>query len=295
MRVTDKMLFERAARDGGRARERLEQAISAASSGQRVVHPKDDPAAAALVTLERGRAARLDAIAETAARAADELQVADVALGEVENGVARARELAVQLSSAPYGATERAAGAAEVRNLLAAAIASLNVKAGGRHVFGSRVDGGAPFDGAGGFAGPTATRQVEVAPGVYQDASVRADAAVKGAPPGDVDVLGTLSTLAAALDANDPAAIQATLGALATGTEQLARARGEAGTAMAALDAAVAANRTARDGARGAVSRLADADPVESATALALAQRALDAALTATAKGFELTLLGKVR
>jgi flagellin-like hook-associated protein FlgL len=293
MRVTDKMLFDLATRDGGRARARLEEAISRAATGVRLAHPKDDPAGAGLVTLERARAARLDAIAETAGRASDELLAADGALGEVASGIARARELAVQLSSATYGAAERAAGATEVRGLLAAAIASLDAKVGGRYVLGGRLDGAPPFDASGAYVGDAGVREVEIAPGVRQAASLRADVAVGGAG-GGADVLATLSALAAALEANDPAGAAATLGALATGTEQVAHARAEAGAALATLDAAVAASRLARDGARERVAALADADPIEAASALALAERALDAALTATVKGFDLTLLGKL-
>jgi flagellar hook-associated protein 3 FlgL len=294
MRVTDRMLFDLATRDAGAARERLEQAISQVSTGARLVHPGDDPAGAGLVTLDRARAARLDAIGETAGRASDELQAADSALDAVSNGVARAREIAVQLSSATYGAEERAAGAQEVRGILANAVASLNAQVGGRYVLGGRLDGKAPFDPSGGYAGDDGVREVEVAPGVTQAASVRADVAVKGAG-GGVDVLSTLSALANALDANDPTAASATIGALATGTAQIGRARGEAGADMATLDAAVTANRTARDAARASASRITDADPVEAASALALAQRALDAALTATARGFDLTLVDKLK
>jgi flagellar hook-associated protein 3 FlgL len=294
MRVTDRMLFDLATRDAGRARERLEQAISETSSGARLVHPGDDPAGSGLVTLDRARAARLDAIAETAGRASDELQAADGALDAVANGVARAREIAVQLSSAPYSAEDRAAGAKEVRGILADAVGSLNARVGGRWVLGGRLDGKAPFDASGGYSGDDGVREVEIAPGVTQAASVRADVAVKGSG-GGVDVLATLSALADALERNDTAASSATIGALATGTAQLGRARGEAGSAMATLDAAVTANRTARDGAKASASRITDADPVEAASALALAERALDAALTATAKGFDLTLLGKLR
>jgi flagellar hook-associated protein 3 FlgL len=294
MRVTDRMMFDLATRDTGQARDRMEQAISQASTGARLVHPKDDPAGAGLVAIDRARAARLDAIAQTAGRASDELQAADGALDAVANGVARARELAVQLSSSQWSAEDRAAGAKEVRGILADAVASLNAQVGGRYVLGGRLDGKPPFDVAGGYSGDDGVREVEVAPGVTQAASVRADVAVKGAG-GGVDVLSTLSALADALDRNDAAGAGATLGSLAKGTAQLGSARGEAGAAMATLDAAATANRTARDGAKASASAIADADPVEAASALALAQRALDAALTATAKGFDLTLLGKLQ
>lgn len=293
MRVTDKMLFDRATRDGGRARERLEEAVAKASSGARVVHPGDDPAAAGLVTIARAQAERNDSIAEAAGRAADELNAVDGALSEVVNGLTRARELAIQLSSAGYSASQRSGGAKEVRQLLAASIASLNTRVGSRYVFGGRLDGAPPFDATGAYSGDDGVREVEIAPGVLQAANVRADVAVKGAS-GGVDLLATLDSLATALEANDPVAARGTLDALDAGTKQLSLARTDAGIAMAAFDTSVSASRGARDEARTRASHLTDADVIDSSTELALAQRALEAVLTSTSQGFKLTLLNKL-
>jgi flagellar hook-associated protein 3 FlgL len=311
MRVTDRMLYDRAAADGGLARARMDEATARVSSGAKVVHPGDDPAAAGLVAMERSRVQRLEAIATTAGRASDELAAADGALDTVSSALSRARELAVQLSSSPYSAAERTGAAEEVKGLIQTVVASLNVKVGNRYVFGGSVDDTAPFGGivldaanpiagsldpalTGAYAGDAAVRQVELAPGVLQDASVRADVAVKGAS-GGVDVLATLAGLANALLANDPAAVAAALDPLAQGTTQVANARGAGGAAMAALDTAVSANRAARDDAKKRISGLADADPVQSMSDLALAQHALEASLTATAQSFRFTLLDKLR
>jgi flagellar hook-associated protein 3 FlgL len=297
MRVTDRMMFERATREGGKAKEALDLATQRLSTGARFSHPGEDPAAAALVALARARAERLDAVSRAAARASDELVTADAALSEVTAGLARARELAVQLSASTYAASERAAAAKEVRGVLSAAVASLNVKVGNRFLFGGTADAAPPFDasvpGTVTYAGDAGVREVEIAPGVRQAASVRADVALKGAG-GGTDVLATLEALAAALEANDPAAIRGTLDPLATGTDQLARARGELGALMATFDAAVAAGEAGRDDARIEAAHLSDADPIAAAKDLAFAQRALEAALTATAKGFQLTLLDKL-
>ncbi|ACG73739.1 flagellar hook-associated protein 3 [Anaeromyxobacter sp. K] len=294
MRVTDRMTFDRAALEGGQARARLDRAVAQAASGVRVVHPGDDPGAAARIATERVKVQRMDAIATATARASDELAAVDAALGEVANGLARAQELATMFASAPYDAAQRAGGAREVRGILASAVASLGVKVGNRYLLGGFRDGAPPFDAGGAYQGDGGVREVEIAPGVRQPAGIRADVAIAGAG-GGVDVLATLGALAAALEANDPEAVRATLSPLARGTDQLASGRGAAGAAMATLDAATRAGEAARDAARIAIGKLADADPIAAASELALAQRALDAALTATAKGFQLTLLDRLR
>lgn len=306
MRVTNSMLYDRAARDGAAARSRMNDATARMSSGSKLEKPGDDPAAAGLVAAERLRQGQLDAIATAAGRASDELAAADGALDGVASALARARELAVQLSNATYSASERASGAAEVKGLISSVVSALNTKVGNRYVFGGTRDDAAPFDGlvldgagnvdtalTGAYHGDAAVRQVEIAPGVLQDTSVRADVALKGAG-GGADVLASLGALANALSADDPAAVAATLTGLTQGTTQVATARGAAGAAMATLDAAVTANQAARDDAKKRTAGLADVDPVQAAAELAFAQQALEASLTATAQSFRFTLLDKL-
>jgi flagellar hook-associated protein 3 FlgL len=288
------MLYGMAIRDGGKARERLESAAAQAATGQKLVHPGDDPAGAGLVSIDHGAAARLDAIREVASRASDELAAVDTSLGEVSNDLIRAREIAMQFSSAGYSAAQRAGAAVEVRGLIASSVASLNARAGGRYVFAGRLDGAPPFDAAGNYTGDAGVRQVEIAPGVLQDASVRADVAVAGVG-GGTNLFATLNALVTALDANDQNAVAATLAGLDASTGQISIARAQAGTSMSILDTAVAESRATADEARARAATFTDADAVEAAGRLAMAQRALEAALTATSSSFKLTILDYLR
>jgi flagellar hook-associated protein 3 FlgL len=296
MRVTDQMLFELASRYGGQARSRLERATAQTASGLRVSHPGDDPAAAGLLVGSRVAQARLEAIASAAGRASDELAVADGALGAVSTALVRARELAMQLSNPTYAPAQRAQAAGEVDRLLEAVLSQANARVGDRYVFGGNRDGSEPFDPSGAYLGDAAVRQVEIAPGVLSAASVRADVALKGVDPSTgavtgTDVLATLQALAAALRANDVDGVRATLDGLDRGLTQVSSGRASVGDAQSAMDTAVTASRAARDDERARASRLGDVDIVESATELALAQRGLEASLSATAQGFRLTLL----
>jgi len=290
MRVTDRMLYDRATRDGGAARVRLERAVGVASTGARLIHPGDDPAGAGMVTRHLAAASRADAVAGVAAQASDELAAADGALDAVTSALARAREIAMQFGSAGHDAPARATAAAEVGSLLDTMVAALNTKVGNRYLFAGMNDGAPPFTAAGAYLGDARERQVEVAPGVWQAASLRADVAFTAAS-GGVDVFATLATLRAALAANDQAGAAATLTSLAASTDQVATLRGQAGIAMSAFDTAVTVNQRAGDDARSLSAHLTDADAIQANTELALAQRALEASLTATSKSFKLTLL----
>jgi flagellar hook-associated protein 3 FlgL len=296
MRVTDQMLFELSSRYGGQARSRVERATVQASSGIRVNHPGDDPGAAGLLVQGRAAIDRYDAIATAAGRASDELTAAEGALSSVSNGLVRARELTMQLVNPVYTAEQRAAAAGEVDQILQQVLAQLNTRVGDRFVFGGNRDGSEAFDPAGAYLGDTGVRKVEVAPGVWSEASVRADVAMKGVDPvtglqTGTDVLATLQSLATALRANDPTGIRAALDPLDRAFSQLGALRTQVGEAQGALDTAVAVSQAARDGERARTAHLGEADIIQAATDLAMAQRALEASLTATAQGFQLTLL----
>lgn len=293
MRVTDRQIFEGAQARLGTARARAEAATQEASTGLRVIHPGDDPAAAGQIAARRLDATRHDAIRGAADAANDELASTDGALDAVGAALSRARELAVQLSNPTYSAAQRASSAAEIDGLFETVVAQMNTRVGQRYVFGGFKDGAPPFDAAGVYQGDANVRQIEIAPGVRQAVSVRADVAISGVG-GGADVLATLKALSTALTTNNVANVRNSLTGLDAGIVQVASARAQVGSAEAVLDATSAAGRAASDDAATAISHLAEADTIASASKLALAQRALDAALTASAKSFQLSLLDKL-
>lgn len=294
MRVTDTMLFDSALQDTAGARSRLEAAMGPAATGKRVTKASDDPVAAGLATLAGADQARALAIGTAAQRASDELGAADGALNDVTNAMARLRELATQFGSAGYSAAQRASAAQEVQSLQAQIVAALNTQVSGRYLMGGTVDGQPPFDAAGNYTGDARVRQVEIAPGVLQDASVRADVAFKGAG-GGVDLFATLASLQTALQANDQAGVAAALTPLSTATDQVSLARTQAGIDMGAFDAAVTTSQAVGSAAQAQLSHLTDADVIQANTQLAQAQVALQASLSAVAQGFQLSLLNYLK
>lgn len=293
MRVTESMIFDQGLAGIQSARAQEEAATLQTSSGARVTHPGDDPAAAAQIVLHRLSAARSQAIGQGIDRASSELNAADGALDNLSNIVSRARELAVQLSNDTYSASDRAGGAGEIGGLLQSAIGLLNTQVGNRYVFGGNKDAAPPFDATGNYVGDTGVRQIEAAPGVLQAVSVRADVMVKGAG-GGVDLLATLQTLQAALSVNDGNGVRGTLPTLDAAISQISLGRAQLGTDMNVLDSASQAAKTVTTNETASISKLADADVIDSASKLAQAQQALDAALTATAKSFGLSLVDKL-
>ncbi|MBL8957926.1 MAG: flagellar biosynthesis protein FlgL [Myxococcaceae bacterium] len=293
MRVTDKAMFASGTLAMNKARTARAKAIDELSSGMRVTHPWDDPSAAGLSVSHDAAGRMHGAVSAAVRRANDELASVDAGLGDVVESLSRARELAVQLSNDTYSAAERAGGAAEVTGLFQSVVASLNREVAGRYVFGGFRDNAAPFDAAGNFGGDGNIRKVEVAKGVWQDASIDASQAIKGAG-GGVDVLATLQTLSTALAANDTTTLRATLDTLTQGITQVSQARSKAGAHSAVLDVAALATRALQDQTAEHLSNEVEANPFEAASRLALAERGLEATIESVSRTGKLSLLGKM-
>jgi flagellar hook-associated protein 3 FlgL len=293
MRVTDSMMYDRAALNAARSREKQQAALEEVSSGQRVVHPGDDPASAALIIRHRQTAGRLEAIAQVSARANEDLGAADTALQSIADVATRARELALQLGSDSYNAVDRANAAGEIDGLFQQALGLANTQSAGRYVFGGTNDGTPAFDAAGNYLGDTGVRQLEIAPGVFEDASVRGDLALTAAG-GGVDLFATLRALSTALTTNDAAGIRGALPSLETATRQVTDSLVRVGSIMNFFDTAQTAGRVGRDAAIKSIASEGEADLLQSASRLTLANHALEATLSASAQSFRLTLLDKL-
>jgi len=290
MRITDTMLYTNASTSIDLARSNVNTATEESSSGLRVTQPGDDPAAAAGVIIHSAAESFATSVQQTATAAVDELQTASGALNSVSTALTTARELAVQMSNDTYNATDRADAAAQVGQIFNEVVAALNTKSGDRYVFGGSQDQTPPFDASGNYNGDTEVRTIEVAPGVQQPASLRADVAITGAG-GGTNVLAALTAFQTALTNNDTTGIEAAVGALQTGTSQVAQLISQAGGDMDALSTAATVAQATTLSETKDVSNLQDADVVTAATQLQMAQTALQAALAASTQSFKFSLL----
>lgn len=290
MRVTERMIFEAAQVQIGSSRDRVQTAAQQVSTGQRVVQPGDDPAAAGLIVSYTAAIQRHDAINQTASRAADEAQVADGTLQSVSELLQRARELAVQLGNDTFSANDRAAGAQEITDISNQVVQLMNTQVAGRFLFGGNVDRSPPFDAAGNYSGDTAVRQLEVAPGLLQNASIRADQALKGVG-GGVDVFASLNALATALNANDSVGIRGAVGNVDSSGDQVAHALTQVGGILDSFLSAQSIGGVAKDAAQKLLSSESDVDIFAATSQLTLAQQSLQASLAVSAKTFGISLL----
>lgn len=293
MRVSDQAMYNLANLRIMRARADSTEAGDRVASGKRIEHPWDAAGDAGMVVRHQQESERQDGIFMVSSRAAEELGVVDGAMDQVTTSLTRAKELAVQLANDTYSAGDRAGGAAEVQQLFSAVVSQLNMRFGERYIFGGMEDGAPPFDANGNYLGDANVRRVEIAPGVLQDASARADVALKGAG-GGVDILQALRDFTTALSTNNATNIRVAVQQLDDGIIQVSRERSRVGAMMNVFDVASNMAKQNRDAASDARGRLEDVDIFEASTRYAATQHALEASMSAAAQQFKLSLLDKL-
>lgn len=290
MRVTEATIYQQTIDRANAALVRVAKAQGELSSGLRVQAPSDDPQAAGLLVQHKFEQAQTTAIQNGAQNAANELNAADSALTSVSTALSRAQSLATQMGNDTYTADDRATAAEEVDGLYQQVVDSLNTRFGDRYIFGGYSDTQSPFAADGTYQGDTGVRQVEVAPGVYEHASIRADVTAKGVG-GGVDILQTLTNLSTALRSNDGDAVRASIASLQTGLNQVATAQSQAGTSVNLFTSAVSACSQQLTDETKVISQLGDADVMDASSQLSLAQYALNATLTAASQTLQLSLV----
>jgi flagellar hook-associated protein 3 FlgL len=293
MRVSERQIFDLANTRIMQARADSVQAGNRVASGKRIEHPWDGAGDAGMITQHAQERARQEGIFGATSRASEELVAADGAFDQLTSTLTRANELAVQLANDTYSASDRANAAAEVQQLFSAAVSQLNIRYGDRYLFGGMLDGAPPFDATGAYVGDANVRLVEIAPGIMQEASVRADEAFKGSA-GGIDILQTLTDFSTALGANNLVGVRAAVQNLSDGIAQVSVHRSRAGAMMNVFDVAANTARLNRDGAADGQSKLEDVDIFEAASNYAAAERALEASMSAASRQFRLSLLDKL-
>jgi len=290
VRVTEAMIYQQTIDRANLDLSNVSKAQGELSSGLRVQAPGDDPQAAGLLVRHKFNQAQVTAIQNGAQSAADELNTADSALTGVSTALAQAQALATQMGNDTYNADDRAAAATEVDGIFYQVVGSLNTRFGDRYIFGGYVDNTPPFAADGTYQGDTGVRQVEVAPGVYEDSSIRADVMAKGVG-GGVDILQTLTNLTAAFRANDSDAIRASIASLQAASTQVSAAQSQAGTSVNLFTSTVNTCTQQNTDETKVISQLGDADVMQASTQLSLAQYALNATLTAASKTLNFSLV----
>jgi flagellar hook-associated protein 3 FlgL len=258
MRVTDSMTFNAVLQGQNRAARRLLDASRAASSGERVVAPSDDPVAWSAAVGHEARISRLEGRAATTTRAAGDLDAAEAALASAGDLVQQARELALTAANGSVDPQTRANLGRQVTDLRNALLGLANTRGASGYLFGGTRTDQPPFSALGAFGGNDTANAVEVADGVTARANASGARAFTAA--GGRDLLADLDALATGLSANNLTVIQGSIAALDAGHQQLVNARVDTGLGAERLRSAAEVSDNAMTLARAARAGEVEAD-----------------------------------
>ncbi len=281
MRVTERTRIGMLVLAQSRASSRLDEAARIASGAQRVSKPSDDPAAYGSMIRKNYAIALLDQHSEIASRARGELEIAENALSQGLDLIARAREAAIAGANTTADAHARQLLGDEVRTIREELLAIANTRYANKYLFGGTRTDVEPFDpSTGAFAGNDQVIRVPVLEGVAPPGNVsgaRAFTAVGGR-----DIFADLEALTQALYANDAPNIRSAIDPLDVGHQQIVRAQVEAGFGAERFGTAIDIIMSTRTALTEQLNEEVGGDPAAQITEFTLARTAYERSVAVT-------------
>ena len=269
-------------------------ALQEVSTGKSVSVPSDNPAASANMVQNTIAAKNVDQYTQNVSSVLSMVQTSDSALSSVVSSLTKAVTLGVEGANGTTNATDRQAIATEVQGILAGVVSLANTSFQESYLFGGTVSGQVPYTAdstsASGYKynGNNGVNSVVVG----DDLSVQAN--LPGSQifsnPGN-DVLGSLSSLVAALNSGNSATIQSATSSISSALNYVSQQRVTYANAETQLNSQETYLQQETVSLTSQANSLVGVDMAKAATALAQAQTANSAALAAASKVLPTTLL----
>lgn len=290
-RVTQRMLTAGSLEHLQQGLGRLAQIQERLSTGRVINRPSDNPTGTTTAMRLRGSLADQTQYSRNAQDGLGWLTQVDAALDSTTTAVRRARDLALQGGSAA-GPAAREAIAIEVDGLRKGVLALANTAYLDSPVFGGVTAGSEAYDATGAYVGTPGDVNRRIADGVVVKVDVNGpDAFGDGA----TSVFAELTALSTALRAGDQAGISSAISTLNTRLETVTAARTAAGARYQRLDQADQAAADARLSLQNQLSTVENADLAETTVELKLQEVSYQAALAATSRVMQPSLLDFLR
>lgn len=274
------------------ARAQMDAARNQVATGRRISAPSDDPLATQQVIGEYAAMGTIDAYRRSADSAAARLAATDTVLAGVVDKLTASKVAALAGRGSTKTTAQRAAAAAEVRQLKQALVGDMNTSFRGTYLFSGTNVGVPAYVAAGSgytYQGNATAVQIEVDRGRLVSVTYDGQALAQGGDP--VDVFTAMEDLAVAIEAGDDAGIGAGMDALDRTFDRALRLQGRLGADERGVDAASARLSAMRLATEGRRAKLEDADMAEAITRLNQGDTAYRAALSAVSSAERYSLL----
>jgi flagellar hook-associated protein 3 FlgL len=292
MRVTEGMIYNSTNRSLNTTLAAMQKSTEKVSSTKQLNRPSDNPADARSAVQLRDVLAELDQFMRNIDTATSKVTAMDTAMGSAGELIQRANELAIAGANGSLGASDRAAMAQEVSQLIEGLAQSAGAKFNDEFVFsGFRVDRppyqvtGAGTVGA--YQGDHGVTLARIGPASTMQINMAADGIFQPA----LDALAQLKT---DLESGNP--VQPTTITLIQGSlDNLLASRAQVGARANRLDQAKTSQQAVLTSNEALLSQLEDVDMAAAITELTKRQTTYQASLAVTAKVIQTSLIDYLR
>lgn len=292
-RITQNMLTQRSLGSMQAGLGRLARLQEQLSTGRVLNRPSDSPTDTTSAMRLRSSLADVKQYGRNASDGVAWLAQIDSALTAATDQTRRARDLALQgANQGAMGPAAREALATEVDQIREGMVTTANATYLGRPVFGGVTAGGTAYDATGTYVGTPGPVNRTVGDGVK--ISVNVDGQTAFGPTGS-SVFDHLAALSTALRSGNEAGITAGVGALAGDLERFTTTQAEVGTRQKRVEDAQQAAGDNELKLTGSLSSVENADLPKTIVDLQMQQVAYQAALGATARVMQPSLMDFLR
>ena len=294
IRVTERSLSMNAMRGLQANLARLSKTEEQLTSGKLISKPSDSPTGTMTAMLLRSDMRTQEQYARNATDGVNWLNTIDSTLGSVHDNAGRVRDLMLQGMSAGAGgsdATARASLAVEVDQIRQSILGLANTKYIDRPVFGGTTAGSTAYDGDGNYLGDSGSVTRTVAEGI----KLRTDTSGEEAfGTGDTQLFKLLADISDHLK-NDPSKLSVDLDRMDTAMSAVRAAQASGGARSNRIESMQETARNRHLDLETQLTEVEDIDLPKTITDMTLQQTAYQAALGATAKVIQPSLMDFLR
>lgn len=275
---------------------RLEELRVQAATGKRVSKPSDDPSAIRPILDTRGQIRASERFLRTLGTAGDRLGILDTHLERVENIMVRAKETLVYAGNGSLSRADLQTLGNQMRQMKEELLAVANANVDGKYIFSGFSEDVRPYPTGtpGEFNGDDNKIELEIGPGEKVAVNLTGSE-IFGDPGTGKDMWQLFDEMIAALEAGDSAAALAEMDNLDRAADHARGQRSLMGNLAQRVDNAQLNMEDMRIDMKAMLSRLEDADILDTLTNMTMQETALKAALDITSRVSRLSILDYMR
>ncbi len=305
MRVTTKMTADNSVYNLQQNRIKLDLLQEQISSGEKIHTPSDDPIAARQILDLEEKLKAGDQYQGNIEKAKVWLNVTDVALGGISDMIKQAKSVAAQIGSGSSDPTVVSNAVSQLTEIKRQLVSLGNTQLGDQYIFSGFNDATAPFAYQAPATPPAAPAPnpayagtsdsinvpIDKGPSSQLAMNITGDRVLTNVGPAGVNVLNEIDNLIAGINANNPAAITAAAGQIEKASAETNNLRSEIAGRQLRVNSAEKMIALNRNTVQTLIENMQNVDMIKAAAELNQQKTSFEAALSATAKTSQLSLL----